>query len=104
MHDNFPPCKASLRFAAVLLLAIGGTSFSALAGWKLIEEGACEGPIVSLSMGHLPEDERCTQATAGKAALCYTEVCQAHCLYFDYALDQCKPGADLGKRYTCEPD
>ena len=66
------------------------------------DEGACEGPIVSLSDGLTTGPENCTAATAGKGTLCYTEICRPHCLYFDYPLEQCKPGADLGKRYRCE--
>jgi hypothetical protein len=76
----------------------------ALAGWKLVDEGACEGPIVSLSDGQEPVPEKCTAATAGKGALCYTEVCKPHCLYFDYPLEKCLHGADMGKRFVCVPE
>jgi hypothetical protein len=99
--------KSSARHAWLLALAVAGSALaanSATAGWKLVDEGACEGPTVSLSEGQEPVPENCTPAMAGKGALCYTEVCRPHCLYFSYPLEQCKPGADLGKRYICAPD
>lgn len=102
-----PPGKAPDRHAWLLALALAGMALvdnPAAAGWKLVDEGACEGPIVSLSDGQQPVPEHCNPATAGKGALCYTEVCRSHCLYFSYPLEQCKPGADLGKRYICVPD
>ncbi len=90
-----------------LALAVAGLTLAAhpaAAGWKLVDEGACEGPIVTYTDGQEPAPENCNPATAGKGALCYTEVCRPHCLYFSYPLEQCKPGADLGKRYRCDPD
>lgn len=99
--------KPPHRFAWRLALALAGTALvhnPAAAGWKLVDEGACEGPIVTLSDGQQPAPEKCNPATAGKGALCYTEVCRPHCLYFSYPLEQCKPGADLGKRYICVPE
>lgn len=98
---------APLRHAWLLALALAGPILAAnpaAAGWKLVDEGACEGLIVSLSEGQEPLAENCTPATAGKGALCYTEVCRPHCLYFSHPLEQCKPGADLGKRYICVQD
>ncbi len=90
-----------------MLLALAGVSISAYpasAGWKLVDEGACEGPIVRLSEGMDPLPENCTQAMAGKGAVCFTEVCRPHCLYFNYPLEQCQHGADMAKRYVCVPD
>lgn len=76
----------------------------ATAAWKLVDEGACEGPIISFTEGQEPAKENCTPAMAGKGALCYTEVCRPHCLYFNYPLEQCPHGADMGKRFVCVPD
>jgi|GEM_PF-1708895 hypothetical protein len=101
------PGKMPDRHAWLLVLVLTGTALAdnpAAAGWKLVDEGACEGPIVSLSEGQEPAKENCNPATAGKGALCYTEVCRPHCLYFSHPLEQCPPGADLGKRYICVPD
>jgi hypothetical protein len=56
-----------------------------------------------LSEDHDPVPENCTPAMAGKGALCITEICRPHCLYFDYPLELCRPGAELGKRYVCVP-
>jgi hypothetical protein len=96
--------QSRARFVRLLALLAAGPALAADPAphrWKLVDEGACEGPIVTYSDGQEPNPERCTAATAGKGVLCYTEVCQPHCLYFDYPLEQCKPGADLGKRYRC---
>lgn len=87
-----------------LVLCLAWIAGPASAGWKLIDEGACENPIISLSDGQEPLQENCTPAMAGKGALCYTEVCQPHCLYFNHSLEQCAHGADMGKRYVCDPD
>ena len=91
------------RLARALLWLAGCLAGTAAAEWKPVDEGACEGPSITYTMGQLPEEERCSPEMAGKAALCYSEVCQPHCLYFDYTLERCKAGADLGKRYTCAP-
>jgi hypothetical protein len=91
------------RVACALLWLAGCLAGMAAAEWKLVDERACEGPIITLTSGQLPEEQRCSPEMAGKAALCYSEVCQPHCLYFDYPLERCKAGADLGKRYTCAP-
>ncbi len=91
------------RLALSLLWLAGCLAGMAAAEWKLVDEGACEGPILTHTMGQLPEQERCSPEMAGKAALCYSEVCQPHCLYFDHPLAGCKAGADLGRRYTCVP-
>ncbi len=102
-----PRGRPPVRHAWVLLLALAGVSISAYpasAGWKLVDEGACEGPIVRLSEGMDPLPENCTQAMAGKGAVCFTEVCRPHCLYFNYPLEQCQHGADMAKRYVCVPD
>ena len=87
----------------MVALSLSGLSVSARAGWRLVDEGACEGPIISLSEGQQPYEENCSQAMAGKSAICFTEVCKPHCLYFDYPLEKCLPGADMGKRFVCEP-
>jgi hypothetical protein len=105
--DPRPHGKTPDRHAWLLALVLAGTALAThpvAAGWKLVDEGACEGPFVSLSDGQQPIPENCNPATAGKGALCYTEVCRPHCLYFSYPLEQCPPGADLGKRYICVPD
>lgn len=91
-----------LAWAAAILTLTAAQP--AAAKWVLVDQGACEGPIVSLSEEHEPLPENCTPATAGKVALCHTEVCRPHCLYFNHPLEQCPPGADLGKRYVCVPD
>lgn len=96
-----PPPRRSL---IALALAVSAAMSTHAAEWKLVDEGACEGPIVGLSMGLEPELAYCTAKTAGLAALCYSEVCQPHCLYFDHPVERCPPGADLGKRYACAPD
>jgi hypothetical protein len=69
-----------------------------------VDQGGCEGPIVSMSEDHDPVPENCTPATAGKGAVCFTEICLPHCLYFNYPLEQCLQSADMGKRYVCVPD
>jgi hypothetical protein len=96
-----------MQNASTLLLAVAGALLwhtPVSAEWKLVDQGACEGVIVSLSDGLEPLRENCTPAMAGKAALCYTEVCKPHCLYFDFPLEQCQHGADMGKRFVCVPD
>lgn len=102
-----PHGKIPVRHARILLLALAGSALAAnpaSAGWKPVDEGACEGPIVSFSEGLEILQENCTPATAGKGALCYTEICRPHCLYFNYPLEQCQHGADMGKRYICVPE
>lgn len=101
------PGKMLVRHALALLLALAGSTLAAnpaCAGWKLVDEHACDGPIASLSEGLEPLEENCTPATAGKDALCFTEVCRPHCLYFNYSLEQCQRGAEIGKRYICVPE
>ncbi|MEW5789399.1 MAG: hypothetical protein AB1899_16265 [Pseudomonadota bacterium] len=92
-----------MKTSALALLLVLLPAVPALAGWKLVDVGACEGPIVSLSEGLDPAEEHCGPATAGKAAVCYTEICRPHCLYFSFSLEGCQPGADLAKRYVCDP-
>lgn len=98
------PARVLHPWFLALVAASALAANPAAARWKLVDEGACEDPIVGLSEGMEPAAENCTPATAGKGALCFTEVCRPHCLYFNHPLEQCKPGADLGKRYICVPD
>ncbi len=100
---NGEPACVPPGVARALLCLAGCLAGTAAAEWKPVDEGACEGSIITHTMGQLPEEERCSLAMAGKASLCYSEVCQPHCLYFDYPLERCKAGADLGKRHTCTP-
>lgn len=97
--------SALRRDLSALLLALGTLATPpAVARWVLVDQGGCEGPIVGLSEDHDPLPENCTAATAGKGAVCFTEICRPHCLYFSYPLEQCQPSAELGKRYVCVPD
>lgn len=85
-----------------MLLAFFATT--ATADWQLVDEGPCDGPILLMSDGLEPDPARCTPEQKGKAALCYTELCQPHCLYFDHDLTQCLQGLAQGKRYVCNPE
>lgn len=103
MHGGRPP----QRFIPILLALASLSGLCAPPGWagaewQLVDEGACEGPIVSYTMDIMsPEAGLCTSENVGKAAICYTEVCQPHCVYFDFHVEQCGFGADIAKRYTC---
>ncbi len=96
-----------IRQAWIWLLLLAGPTLSAnpaCAGWKPSGEHACDAPIASLSEGLEPLEENCTPAMAGKDALCFTELCRPHCLYFNDPLEQCQRGTETGKRYICVPE
>ena len=69
--------------------------------WVLANQGDCPGPQVIGSAGAEPEDELCSNAFAGKTALCFTQVCYPGCQYIDILTRECRGGTELAQVYTC---